>query len=189
MKHAKKWALFKSKSLLILFLAGQSVLAQDLTIFDSRRPVSLSSNEKPFRDFYINGGIEQGMKRGMILTVTRRLTLYDTYRANSPKELMVEVGRVKVIFAQKGLSVARYYGDFSRKEKAILENDFIMVGDKIDMSSALMESQLKKKSAKREKTKSIGFSKQLASSSVKPSAEKTQDEKVESQPVPMSTLQ
>ncbi|MEO0337155.1 MAG: hypothetical protein AAF202_12220, partial [Pseudomonadota bacterium] len=46
-----------------------------------------------------------------------------------------------------GLSVARVYSKFSRKDRTILENDFIMVGDKIDMSTALMETQLKRKSA------------------------------------------
>lgn len=116
----------------------------DLTIFDSRRPVSMSNGEVTYRDFYINGGIEEGLKKNMILNVERRLTLYDSYKNKTPSELMVEVGRVKIIHVQKGLSVARHYADFSRKVRPILENDYIMVGDKVDLGSALMESQLKK---------------------------------------------
>lgn len=191
MKLARKWAcLFNLPVLMTLSVAGFQVIAQDLTIFDSRRPVSLSDNETTFRDYYVNGGIEHGVKRGMILTVTRRLTLYDTYRANSPKEIMVEVGRVKIIHAQKGLSVARYYGTFSRESKTVLENDFIMVGDKIDMSTALMESQLKKKSAKAETSKKPSNKKRMASSSVDfASSQPKAEEKVEPQPVPLNSLQ
>lgn len=144
---------FQAKFLIVLALGLSSLLhtefaqAQDLSIFDSRRPIAMSKADKTYRDFYINGGIEHGMKKGMILTVRRRITLYDSYRANSPIEIMIDVGRVKIIHAQKGLSVAREYSKFSRKSKTVLEDDFIMVGDKIDMATALMETQMKRKSA------------------------------------------
>jgi len=136
--------------LVAAFLLPLKSFSQDLSIFDSRRAIPLSDSEKTYRDFYINGGIEHGVKKNMILTVKRRLTLYDSYRANTPIEVMVDVGRIKIIHTQKGLSVARLYSRFKRKERTILENDFIMVGDKIDMSSALMEAQIKKKSAQRD---------------------------------------
>ncbi len=192
MKLARKWAVcFRWVSVLILMLFVSEGFSQDLTIFDSRRPVSLTSKHSTYRDFYINGGVEHGVKRGMILTVTRRLTLYDTYRANSPKEIMVEVGRVKIIHAQKGLSVARHFGSFSRANKAVLENDFIMVGDKVDMSSALMESQLKKKSTARKSSQKDMQKKAMASSSVdfsKAGIQKSEN-KATLKPVPMKSLQ
>lgn len=192
MKSARKQALlFRCVVLLILTLLTTESMAQDLTIFDSRRPVSLTSKQDTYRDFYINGGIEHGVKRGMILTITRRLTLYDTYRANSPKEIMVEVGRVKIIHAQKGLSVARHYGTFSRANKAVLENDFIMVGDKVDMSSALMESQLKKKKSSASRTpKKRTQKKSMASSSVDfARAGSKSEQKAAPVPVPLKSLQ
>lgn len=192
MKLARKRALFfQWVSTLILTVFSAKGMAQDLTVFDSRRPVSLTSKQETYRDFYINGGIEHGVKRGMILTVTRRLTLYDTYRANSPKEIMVEVGRVKIIHAQKGLSVARYYGTFSRINKAVLENDFIMVGDKIDMSSALMESQLKKKTSSASRIRKRKTEKKtMASSSVDfAKAESKGEQKATVESVPLKSLQ
>lgn len=142
--RGEKFALIPIFSLLIFFSSLSS--AQDLSIFDSRRAIAMGKDEKTYRDFYINGGIEHGVKPGMILTVKRRITLYDSYRANSPIEMMVDVGKVKIIHTQKGLSVARLYSKFSRRDRTILENDFIMVGDKIDMSSALMETQVQRKS-------------------------------------------
>ena len=192
MKLARNQAVYiQWVSVMILMLFVPEGFAQDLTIFDSRRPISLTSTQTTYRDFYINGGIEHGVKKGMILTVTRRLTLYDTYRANSPKEIMVEVGRVKIIHAQKGLSVARHYGTFSRTNKAVLENDFIMVGDKVDMSSALMESQLKKKKSSASRApKPTMQQKSMASSSLdfaRPAAESEQ--KATFQPVPIKSLQ
>ena len=191
MKLAKVGSLFLQT--LLIFSFSEFVSAQDLTIFDSRRPVALSADQTTYRDYYINGGIEHGVKKGMILTVTRRLTLYDSYKANSPKELMVEVGRIKVIYAQKGLSVARYYGEFGRQSRATLENDFIMVGDKIDMSSALMESQLKKKSAQKPVPKKKKVGKKMASSSVSLASEvygpALPPKRKDIQPIPLNSLQ
>lgn len=180
--------------ILLLVLVTETVSAQDLTIFDSRRPVAFSASETTYRDYYINGGVEHGVKKGMILTVTRRLTLYDSYRANSPKELMVEVGRIKIIYAQKGLSVARYYGEFARATRTTLENNFIMVGDKVDMSSALMESQLKKKSASKRlpRKRSLKSAKKMASSTMSLASETPQQAKsqpAEKNPVPLNSLQ
>jgi hypothetical protein len=175
----------------ILIVFSNSIKAEDLTIFDSRRPVALSEKETTYRDFYINGGIEQGVKKDMILTVTRRLTLYDSYRANSPKELMVEVAKVKIIFAQKGLSVARYYEEFSRADRTILEHDFIMVGDKIDMTTAQMESQLKKKSAQAEVQDQPEATKVVAKTESSSLASQAPAEKISSEvePAPLNSLQ
>lgn len=175
---------------LALLSTSTIAFAEDLTIFDSRRPVALSDKEVTYRDFYINGGVEQGIKKDMVLSVTRRLTLYDSYRANSPKEMMVEVAKVKVIFTQKGISVARYYEGFDRIDRTILEYDFIMVGDKIDMSSAQMESQLKKKAVNAQIDsmvipKSIGPTETASLASSQPAIPAPEN----SQPAPLNSLQ
>ncbi|NJL25890.1 MAG: hypothetical protein HC902_12470 [Calothrix sp. SM1_5_4] len=44
-----------------------------LTIFDVRRTLPMSDAEPVFRDFYINGGAEEGLSVGMVITVQRRL--------------------------------------------------------------------------------------------------------------------
>ncbi|MEO0337259.1 MAG: hypothetical protein AAF202_12755 [Pseudomonadota bacterium] len=66
------------KAIIALQLFSSISFAQDLSIFDSRRPIAMSKDDKTFRDFYINGGVEHGVKKGMILTVKRRFTLYDS---------------------------------------------------------------------------------------------------------------
>ncbi len=109
--------------------------ANDITIFDARKSLSLSDSEPSYRDFYINGGTEAGLKAGMVFSVIRKLPLYDTYENRSPGDLVIRVGKIKIIHAQKNISVARLQSMLSRESLPLLEDNFIMVGDKLDLSS------------------------------------------------------
>jgi len=113
--------------------------ADEPTIFDMRKPVTLSDSDPVYRDFYINGGVESGLQPGMLVNVQRKITLYDNYQNRSPGELIVAVGKVKIIHAQKGISVARHYSDFDRKDRPTLEDEYIMIGDRLDVKSAEMD--------------------------------------------------
>jgi len=112
----------------------------DLWIFDSRRPIALSEDEHPPRDYYINGGTEQGLKPGLLVTVRRRLTLYDFLENRSPGDLIVPIGKIKSIHVQKGLSVARLHSMAKGPSAVALEQDFLMVGDRLDLGSAEADS-------------------------------------------------
>lgn len=129
--------MFLAKGFVVFLATLISVSAfADLWIFDSRRPVALSDDEHPARDYYINGGSEQGLKAGLIVTVRRRLTLYDSLANRSPGDLIVPVGKVKIIHVQKGLSVARLHSLSKGPGAAALEENFLMVGDRLDLGSA-----------------------------------------------------
>ncbi|HMN67616.1 MAG TPA: hypothetical protein PKC28_03670 [Bdellovibrionales bacterium] len=116
----------------------------DLTIFDVRKNLPMSDQEKVYRDFYINGGTESGIQPGMLITVQRRLPLYNSYQNRSAGDLELKVARVKIIHSQKGLSVARLHTEFTREGAPLLEDNFIMVGDRLDIGSATSEKDGKK---------------------------------------------
>lgn len=120
--------------LLTVFVSLQA--KADLTIFDVRKNLPLSDQDPVFRDFYINGGSESGLSPGMVLTVQRRLPLYDSYQNRSAGDLQLKVAKVKIIHTQKGLAVARLHAEFTRDSAPLLEDNFIMVGDRLDLSSA-----------------------------------------------------
>lgn len=138
-------ATFVRLALLAFFLFSPYLVAQqkDVTIFDSRKNITLADDEPAYRDFYLNGGTEMGIQTGMVIDVTRAISLYDAYQNRSPGELLVRVGQVRIIHVQGGLSVARAYSLYSREDRPMLEDDFIMIGDRLDLGSAKMESNLK----------------------------------------------
>ena len=124
--------------LVVSFASAARAQSKEITVFDIRRPVSLENNVELPKDFFINAGLEAGLKVGMVITVNRRQTLYDPYQGKSPGELIVPVGQLRVIHAQDNLSVARLVEIMGREELPTLEFDAVMVGDRLDMSTAKM---------------------------------------------------
>jgi hypothetical protein len=130
--------------LLLALTVTAPAFADDLTIFDVRKNLAMSDTEKVYRDFYINGGSEAGLSAGMIITVERRMPLYDNYQNRSAGDLQLKVAKIKIIHVQKGISVARLHSEFTRENAPLLEDNFIMVGDRLDMNSATSEKDSKK---------------------------------------------
>lgn len=119
----------------------------ELTIFDVRKNLAMSDTDKVFRDFYVNGGSEAGITRGMIITVQRRLPLYDNYQNRSAGDLDLKVAKIKIIHVQKGLAVGRMHSEFDRGTSPLLEDNFIMVGDRLDLATAVMDKNEKASNA------------------------------------------
>jgi hypothetical protein len=128
---------------LLLFLSffADVTIAGELTVFDVRKPVTLSDKEVAQKDFYIDSGSEAGLQTGMIVTVVRKVPLYDTYQSRSAGDLKVDVAKVRIIHVQQGLSVARFAADVPRADIPILEDNFIMIGDHLDMTTATRDKK------------------------------------------------
>lgn len=140
------------KSLIFSLMLALSTNAwAELTIFDVRRTLPMSDDEKVLRDFYINGGSEQGLANGMVITVQRRLPLYDTYLNRSAGDLDLKVAKIKIIHVQKGLAVARLHSEFTRENAPLLEDNYIMVGDRLDLASATSDEKDRGKKAESER--------------------------------------
>lgn len=128
----------KALSLLMLaFVAGSA--SAELTIFDVRRTLRMADSDPVYHDYYVNGGNESGLAVGQVITVTRKLPLYDNYQNRSAGDLHLKVARLKIIHVQKGLAVGRLQSEFTRENAPLLEDPFIMVGDELDMATATSE--------------------------------------------------
>jgi|FLYM01.1.fsa_nt_gi hypothetical protein len=107
----------------------------DFTIFEVRRPIALSNDEKTLKDFYIYAGSESGIKSGVVYDVVRQVPLYDGYQNRSLGEITIKVAQVKVIYVDKNVAVARYHQEFSRENLPVLLENHILLGDLVDVAS------------------------------------------------------
>lgn len=120
----------------ILLFFGFRTLAKDVYIFDARRPLSLVPGETKPKDFYINAGSESGLKSNVVVTVSRRQSLYDPYQNKSAGDILVPVAEIRILFSQNGLSVARLEKVFDRGGLPGLDFDGVMIGDRLDLDTA-----------------------------------------------------
>lgn len=84
-------------------------LSLKFRVISVRRELALTEEEarKTPQDIVINGGLAEGVSKGMTLSVVRKVPVIDPFLNNKQKELEVEFARVKVIHSQENLSIAR----------------------------------------------------------------------------------
>lgn len=138
---------------LAILLFTVTARAEEITIFDMRKTLAMSETDRSFRDFYLSKGGAAGIRPGMIVTVKRKIPLYDNFHNRSAGDLSIAVGQVKIIHVEKDLAVAREFSQFSREDLPLLEDNFIMIGDEVDLSSATTETKAKGKKAEVETEK------------------------------------
>jgi hypothetical protein len=131
----------------MLCLVGlwQAANAAELSVIDVRRNITLSEEDTVYKDFYLSGGTETGLKRNMVVTAVRKLNIRDASGANSFGEIQVPVGQLKIIAVYDKIAVAREFTLLSRDELPMLEQIGIMNGDKIEIKGAFIDTSKPKK--------------------------------------------
>ncbi|MBK9294341.1 MAG: hypothetical protein IPM57_07830 [Oligoflexia bacterium] len=140
-----------------LLITNQTVLAdasKDFKIFDLKKNLPLTDKEKVFYDYYINIGQEQGVQPGQIINVYRRVPVIDVYKYQNHPDMRVAVGKLKVIYTQKTMSVARLYKSATPSKTPVLEFEKMMVGDRVEKTN-MTENDFKAKKQRPRKTASL----------------------------------
>lgn len=126
--------------LLALMLTAQQTFAQDLSIVDVRRNITLADDDVVYKDFYLNGGEGDGLKKNLVVTVMRKVQVRDANGSQSYGEIQIPVGQLRVIATYGKVSVAREYKLLSRDELPMLEQIGMMSGDRIDLKGSFVDN-------------------------------------------------
>jgi hypothetical protein len=119
--------------------------AQEISVVDVRRNITLAENDTVYKDFYLNAGPSSGLKKNLVVTAVRKINIRDASGANAVGEIMVPVGQLKVIAVYDKVAVAREFNLLSRDELPMLEQTGIMTGDRIDVKSGFIDTSKPKK--------------------------------------------
>ena len=85
------------------------------------------SQNRPVKDFYLNGGEESGIRKSMVLDVYRDKFISNAEGANI--NISVPVGQVKVLKVFKDIAIARITSLDSPDKTPVLEYRTVMLGD------------------------------------------------------------
>ncbi len=123
--------------------------AQEITVVDVKRNITLADDDNVYRDYYINAGDGSALRKNMVVTVKRKVNVKDT-ATKSVGDFDAVVGQLKVIQVGNKVSVAREFKLLSRDEAPMLEQTGIMTGDKVDLTGSYIDNS--KPSYKRKNT-------------------------------------
>ena len=111
--------------------------ADDYAVYQVFRPIDLGETDvQPPKDIYINMGANQGIKKGSVLDVYRRISSFDNLSQKLVGDHMIPVGRIKVIHSDDKTAIARLDKYVSVDQEPAMLPQAIMIGDVVRPSGS-----------------------------------------------------
>ena len=144
--HVVKWgtwisAFFFTSAVLVgmlvsaLWMLMPSASANDAVVYSVYKGVDLGNpGETPSKDYYVNLGSQQGVDKGTILEVSRKLATYDLLSEKLYKEVVFPIATLKVIHAESGVAIARLDKLIAADQAPSFTPRAVMVGDVVRKS-------------------------------------------------------
>lgn len=122
-------------SILFLLFSTLEVRAEEAVIIEVRKNIGMSKADKIYKNYFINGGENLGLKKGTMVDVLRRVPVHDPLKNASIGDIRVKVGQIEIIHADAKISVAKLVSNDSPETRPLLEYEAVMVGDRLDLES------------------------------------------------------
>jgi hypothetical protein len=113
---------------------------KDFKIFDIRKNLPLNDEEPLVYDYYTSMGRDQGVEKGALLTVYRRVPVMDMYRNQSHDDMHIPVAKIQIIYADRTMSVGRVVKRADPDKIPVLEFSKIMAGDRVEFSNLTIKA-------------------------------------------------
>jgi hypothetical protein len=120
----------------LYFGAGNFAVASDYSVYEVFRSIDLGeSDRQPPKEIFINMGALQGLKKGSVLDVYRKISSFDNLTEKLAGEHVIPVGRIKVIHADEKTAIARVDRFVSLEQEPALLPQSIMIGDLVRVAN------------------------------------------------------
>ena len=122
-------------TLLSLLIFTAPVYAKNFVIFSLTQDLSMGhENEVLRKNFYVNLGSQQGVKKDSILDVFRVISVQNPYDNKKRVNYKVKVGELKVLHTAEDASIAIVKKYEQGSENPIFELPQFMIGDHVSIN-------------------------------------------------------
>lgn len=125
----------KSALLLIsLLFASRQLWPKDYIIYAVAHQLPMGDpNEVMHKDYYVNMGNQQGLKKGTTLNVYRSVAMSDPYETKNKYSHSIKIGEIKILHAEAGSSIARTQTFLKGEDVPIFDVENFMIGDRVQV--------------------------------------------------------
>lgn len=117
--------------LLLSLTISSSIYARSYVIFSMAQDLPMGTeNEVVRKNYYVNMGSGQGIRKDSILTVFRIISVQNPYDSKKRVNYKVKIGELKVLHASEEASIA-VVKDYVKDEAPIFELSQFMIGDHV----------------------------------------------------------
>ncbi|WP_408098498.1 hypothetical protein ACJVC5_06180 [Peredibacter sp. HCB2-198] len=124
----------KLLTLLTTLLMCQSLWAKSYVIFSMAQDLPMGvENEVVRKNYYINMGTGQGVRKDSVVDVFRIISVQNPYDAKSRVNYKVKIGELKIIHSMDNASIAMV-NEYEKENTPIFEIPQFMIGDHVAVS-------------------------------------------------------
>lgn len=129
-----------NKSLFTLIFVLCSIIevqvkADEAIVIEVKKNVALSKYDKVYRHYFIKGGANQGLMKGSLVDVVRRVAVHDPLSNSSIGDIRVKVAELEIIHSDPTISVAKIVSFETPENRPVVDIEAVMVGDRLDLAT------------------------------------------------------
>lgn len=114
---------------------SQLALAKNYMIYSLAQDIPMGDGSPQKKNYYINIGLQQGVKVGTELTVYRMLNRTNPYSTDKNVTFRVEVGELRVVHAEEENAIAEI-SKVKTDSKVFIEIPSLNIGDQVGVKTA-----------------------------------------------------
>ena len=128
-------------AILIIYLGFQTIpmkhaQADEYNVYQVYRAVDLGESDRPPpKDIFVNMGSNQGLKKGTVLDVYRKISSFDNLTQRLVGDHVIPIGKIKVIHSDEKTAIARVEKFVSVEQEPALLPQAVMIGDIIRLAN------------------------------------------------------
>lgn len=112
----------------------KNVAAADFMVTAVIRDFPMKSGETIYKDYYINAGANNGLKKGVFIDAVRKLSAFDNINSKLLGDTQIKIARMQLIHVDKGVSIARLVKFYEKDKTPLVGHDAVMIGDFIEVA-------------------------------------------------------
>lgn len=125
----------KRFTLLFSLLLCHSLWAKNYVIFSMSQDLPMGiENEVIRKNYYVNMGTGQGLKKDSILDVFRVVSVQNPYENQKRVNYKVKIGELKILHTSEDASIAAVNEYIKEEEAPVFELKQFMVGDHVSIN-------------------------------------------------------
>lgn len=128
-------------AVLLVSLFAWEACSEELSIVQVHRSIPLSDEEPVYKDVYINGGSNSGLKNNLVISAYRKVIVKDATGSQPIGEIMIPVGQLKVIFVGPKVAIAREYKNAQLESTPTLDQPGFQLGDTIELKGSFVDNK------------------------------------------------
>lgn len=122
----------KAFLVIILFIFTHTAFARSYVIFSMAQDLPMGlDNEIVRKNYYVNLGSSQGVKKDSVLNVFRIISIQNPYDNKKRVNYKVKIGELKVVHSSDDASIAKVNTYVKPEETPIFELNQFMIGDHV----------------------------------------------------------